>query len=341
MRGSRSVSESGENHRQPATGGLPGLSVVVGAPAGWRTCRRAVRHLQAQTSRRELELILVLPDPPGLTEAEPAMLSGFHSLRVVDCASETDVARAVALGLAASRAPVVAIVENHAYPDPGWAEALIRAHQARWTGIGSRMTNANPERAVSWANFWIAYGRFAGSAGFGECDEIPVHNGSFKRACLEGIAPEDLPGLLGRGQGLIERLRERGARFYLEREATIAHLNPATVGATARLRFDAARLYGARAARQTWTLGRRVLLLTLFPLIPAANLVRAKRRLRGMSERPSLSRLAALAFCYILEGLGMAWGHLLGPGNAEARLANFETDRLRYLPASDRLRFER
>ncbi len=54
-------------------------------------------------------------------------------------------------------APVVALVEDHAYPAPGWAEGIIDAHKNGWAAVGPVMANANPHGLMSWVNLLIEY----------------------------------------------------------------------------------------------------------------------------------------------------------------------------------------
>ena len=57
-----------------------------------------------------------------------------------------------------AHAPIVALAEDHCFPEPGWADALIRAHQGPWAVVGPVVRNANPATIVSWCDFVIGYG---------------------------------------------------------------------------------------------------------------------------------------------------------------------------------------
>jgi Glycosyl transferase family 2 len=78
----------------------------------------------------------------GLEESE---LRDFLQFRVVEVGTINSTARARATGVRHASAPVVALTEDHAYPAPGWAEALINAHKEGWAAVGPVMANANRE----------------------------------------------------------------------------------------------------------------------------------------------------------------------------------------------------
>ena len=62
-------------------------------------------------------------------------------------------------GILAATSPVVGLIEDHSYPGPEWAEALLRAHAGPWTGVGPAVDNANPESAASWVNYILGVRR--------------------------------------------------------------------------------------------------------------------------------------------------------------------------------------
>jgi hypothetical protein len=49
---------------------------------------------------------------------------------------------------ALARAPIVALAEDHAFPAPGWAEALIAAHRDPWAAIGAVIRHPNDPKNI-------------------------------------------------------------------------------------------------------------------------------------------------------------------------------------------------
>ena len=82
------------------------------------------------------------------------------------------------------RDQIVAFVEDHCFPTPGWAEALLRAHERAWAGVGPVVLNANPKRTLSWANLLIEYGPWLHPRERGTVSHIPGHNSSYSLVVL-------------------------------------------------------------------------------------------------------------------------------------------------------------
>ena len=119
-------------------------------PGSFEMLRQSLGHLREQTARERLELVLVGPSRDGFETIEPE-LEGFWGHQVVEACDFRTTGTALARGFRASNGPVVGYVEEHSFPQPGWAEAMIEAHRGPWAAVGVGMMNANPESALSWA----------------------------------------------------------------------------------------------------------------------------------------------------------------------------------------------
>jgi len=318
------------------------LSVVVVSPHGFTHVRRSVRHLREQDAAGRIELVLVVPGPTALEDAEPGELEGFARVRVVHVGPVPDVDRAAGRGLLAASGRVVAVVEDHAYVQPGWATALLAAYESGdWCSVGSVMENANPGTGLSWANLLLGYGWWVDPAGGGEMHDVPSHNGSYRRSALEPFGA-DLPDRMGRDGDLHDALRAAGGRMLLASGARIAHANPSLVAPTVDLRLSAGRLYSAgRAEAEGWSLPRRAAFAAAWPLVAAVRFRRLRgehlapgRHLAGAPPRVALGLAAALA----VDALGQALGALRGPGPALDVLRTFEQDRIQHLRRRERAR---
>ena len=91
-------------------------------PDCYETIRKTVKCLRAQSVSEQMELIIVAPSIATLNLVEDD-LKVFHSHRVVEAGSIHSVGSANALGVRHASAPVVALTEDHSFPQPGWAEA--------------------------------------------------------------------------------------------------------------------------------------------------------------------------------------------------------------------------
>jgi glycosyltransferase involved in cell wall biosynthesis len=315
--------------------GSPAMSVVVITPDSYETVRKTIRHLRAQRVRDRLEIVLVAPDA-GKLAADEKELRDFQGLRVVEIGDMLSTARARAAGVRAASAPIVAFVEDHAFPAPGWAEALIGAHQNGWAAVGPVMANANPRSLTSWVNLAVEYSQWLEPQTGGEREHLPGHNGSYKRALLFEYG-DRLEEMLDAESVLHWDLRAKGHGLYLEPKARTFHQNFSIFLPSITLRFQGGRLFAAARARR-WPHRRRLLFMCGAPLIPLVRFIRIVHDLRrGDGSRRLLPRIVPGLFAaLIFDGLGEMVGYSLGPGRAMEKLSDMEFHRQRYLHKTDR-----
>ncbi len=313
----------------------PEMSVVVITPDDFETVRKTVRHLRAQNVCGQLEVVLVAPSAASLSLDEKA-LDGFHSHMIVEVGPFTSTARARAAGVRAATARVVALVEDHAYPAPGWAEALVVRHRESWAAVGPVMSNANPRSVTSWANLLVEYAPWLEPSEGGEREHLPGHNGSYKREALIAYG-ERLEAMLEAESVLHWDLRAKGHALYLEPKARVFHQNFSEPLPSLTLRFNGGRLFAASRARE-WPAWRRALFTAASPLIPFVRCTRIAREMlrRGPTRRIWPRLLPALIVSLIFDGAGEAAGYAFGPGGAMAKLSDMEFHRERFLAARDR-----
>ncbi|HUG54896.1 MAG TPA: hypothetical protein VMR21_14900 [Vicinamibacteria bacterium] len=296
----------------------PHLSAILVTPDGFETIRPTVRRLRSQSVADRMELVVVAPSR-GAIDPHHAELSGFHGVGVVEVGPLRSIAAANAAGVRHARAPVVVLCEDHAWPEEGWADALLAAHRGPWAAVGPVVTNANPGSTVSAADFLIGYGPWADSVARQEMEHLPGHNSSYKREVLMGYGPR-LEELLEAETVLHWDLRRRGQRLLLEPAARVSHLTFSRWRTFLRVQLLAGRVFGARRAAGLG-LARRAALVLAAPLVPA---VRLARLLRGRPPGLVLRALPALVPGLILDAVGQFLGGLAGPGRAREALVLFE-----------------
>ncbi len=300
---------------------VPELSVIVITPDDYQTVRATVRALGRQTVRERIEVVFCAPSAAQLA-LDDGDLEGFAGHQVVEIGELTSTSAARTAGIRAARAKVVALSEDHCFPAPTWAEAILARHREPWSGVGAAFVNGNPQSVVSWANFIIEYGEWADPAAGGEARHIPGHNSSYKRAALleHGAA---LAEILEAESAMQWQMASRGHRFYLEPRARVHHVNFSLFGPSLSLRFWGGRLFAANRAR-SWGIARRALYCLASPLIPALRLARAlKTRARLESAPPLLTLMPALVVLLIVDGCGEMIGYAAGAGSAMPRLSDW------------------
>ena len=313
------------------------LSVVLVAGTGAPGIARTMQHLRAQTARPRLEVVIVAESSAGF---DLAALGGdeFAICRIVEVGAITERGAAAARGLLAATSPVVGLIEDHSFPEPEWAEALLRAHAGRWTGVGPAVCNANPESVGSWVNYILSYGSFAPPLAAGERDLLPWHNSAYKRDAL--VLFEDRLGALLEWEGALQaELRSRGHTLYLEPAARTHHSNVSAPWSTVGLNTQRGRILGAqRAERERWPAWRRVLQAAAFPLFPLLQLRHVLPQMQRAQVPAALRTRVLLGVVGTLGVLavGEAWGLLAGAGDAVARMEDYELYRARHLSRRDR-----
>ena len=316
----------------------PTLSVVLACTGGADSVEATVRHLAAQTIVSRIELVLV-GGPQTRGQAAPSAAGAFWAWRYVEVARLGSIALANAAGAREARAPVVALAEDHCFPEPGWAEALVAAHAGPWAAVGPAMANANPGSAVSWADFLIGYGPWAEPVATGEAPFLPGHNSSYKREVLLGYR-DRLEEMLEAETVLHLDLRARGHRLLLCASARTRHVNFSLMRPWLRVQVHNGRVFaGARA--KGWPTSRRAFYAGASLLIPLLRLRRCLRVLRRVERSdPRVRRcLSVLILGLALDGVGQMLGYALGPGRSSGALARYEYRRIDHVRPADRAVF--
>jgi len=324
------------------TNQTPLLTVIMATPERGATLCRPLRFLGRQTVRERIELILIGPDAGTFDDLDPALLAGFAACRTLAVGPIDEVERAFAPGIEAASAPVVALLENHVYPNPGWAEAIVRAHDGPWQVVGCVISNANTATATSVVEHLMSYIFHDEGAPVGEVDRVSRNNTTYKREALTAFG-ERLPDTLARDGGLMDELRAGGARFYRAAGAQLEHLNPSRIGAMLSLRLHSARASAATRARsERWGAGRRLLYVLASPLFPLLRLRTLWPRLTSPPLRAEVPRIAPLLLLALLvDAVGQAAGFALGEGDSAVTAGRYDLDREPFLTAADRAEFMR
>jgi predicted dehydrogenase len=331
-----------------ATRGLPAVPITAPAPAprlpfsviasttvGYRAIRTTVAHVRRQTVVSDIELVMVGPTEASLAAPDDETC-GFGAVQRVAVGPVQSIAHANAAGVRRASGRIVALTEDHCFPEPGWAAALVVAHRDDVAVVGPVVENANPGTAVSEADFVIGYGPWMAPMQAREMAFLPGHNSSYKR--------DDLLALGGRLERMLEaetvlhmEWAARGLRLRVEPAARARHVNYSRWASWLPVQFLAGRLFaGQRAA--AWPRRRRWFYAAASPLIPAVRFWRCAAEFRRPGRRAGrLWRIApALAIGLALDGAGQCLGYLAGPGDAMVRLARYEFNRIDHVRAEER-----
>jgi hypothetical protein len=314
---------------RPDTAASPLMSVILVTDC-YSTISRVVARLREQTVRERLEIVIVVPTA-AVVDLDQWPLQEFAQVRLVRVESILPLAAARAAGVRAATAPIVVIGETHAFPQPGWAEALIKAHEQPWAVVVPAFCNANPEGSFSWAAFLRDYGLWMDGLPAGEIDFVPPYNTATKRDVLLAL-DGGLERLVSRAEDLAVSLRAGGYRSYFEPAAKIDHANVSRPSPYVAQRFLIGRVFAAGRADH-WSRGRLLLYACAAPLIPAVILSKLRRPVRVMHETRRLTggTLFALALGAVTSAAGEMVTYAFGAKPTDKlRLDEYELYKLRY-----------
>jgi hypothetical protein len=234
-------------------------------------------------------------------------------------------------------APVVVLGENHAFPEPEWAEALIEAHKGPWAAVGCVIKNVNPDSVNSWAQLYMTYGRYTEPVESGEINDLPGHNTSYKRSILLDYGDE-LRNMLIRTNIMHMDLRARGYRLYMENKAGTNHVNVSRTSSILLDLFYNGQLYTAALVQyKRWSISERILHSLLEPLIILKHF---QGTLHAIRRAGQWNKLMPAALPIIVTGLsahflGKLCGYASGFGNTQEKINSFEFDRFKYITEQD------
>jgi hypothetical protein len=285
----------------------PAMSVVLPSPGRFQALHGLLRHLRAQGNPEELELVFVVWNRQ-LHGYQSEGLEVFHSHKVVQMQGWRSRGQIYASGIRAASAPVVALTENHAYPQPGWSEALLKAHEGPWTGVGPVILNGYPDKPVDMACALTLYAPWLQRKSGREMDDLPGSNSSYKRSVLLRYGPE-LDRLLDNHTLLHWDLRRHGHRLWLEPGARLFHYEYEDLKSLLAENLRVGHRFAANRA-SSWKAGKRLLFGLGSPLIP---FLRLSRILGGLGDCTLARDDIIRALPHTLAGLGAgAWGEMKG-----------------------------
>lgn len=295
------------------------MIIVVGAR---RACGESVlRALAAQTALDRFDVVVadLRADSEPPLAVPPELEARCTTVAV---AGTTATVRAAAM--AEASAPLVAFVEDHAYPAPGWAAAVLDAFASGAAAVGYAFEIANPDRIVPRIDGWAQMGVSLYPDGDGPQTYLTAGNVAYRTEALRGhehlLASEFL---------LQQRLRQGGATLMLAAGARVAHEHfwrwRDVVAATAM----AARCLACdRIQDGDWTLGKRLAAAAgVLVVAPGKRTLGLVRRIAG---RPDLRRgvLRVLPGALVVFGvaaLAESTGYLF-PRCDHERLQHYEFD---------------
>jgi hypothetical protein len=294
---------------QPGPGAAPTLSVLVPVTRPWPTVEPVLASIADQVTAVGGE-VLVLDGHGGALAAPPAEGSGLRWL----LHPGADVFALRAHGLAAARAPVVVVTEDHCTSPAGWCRAVLDAHadHPEAAAVVGAVANGTTARVLDRANFLLTFALFLPPLRELPTDRAPTPtNLALKRAALPD--PPYEPGWL-EYRYVPELIAAGRAVGVGTPEITVRHDQSHGGARTVFVHFQSGRSAGA-GLRTLPTVDRRAAVRRL-PRLPAALVRRTADGVAASGTRAERRDLAAVAVLAAANVAGQFTGLLLGSGRS-------------------------
>jgi len=312
----------------------PEMSVVLVTPDSYRRLQNTITSLARQTVSLAPEIVIV--SPRRLPDPQDPCWARFSAVKLVPAGPYLKLAYPKAVAVSHCTAAIVAFGEDHCFPEPDWAENLIRCHGDGWAAVAPALRNGNPG-AVSWADCLLNFGPHVSPVAPGSVLTTPWHNTSYKRDLLNAYG-ERLEHMLEAEIRIHSDLARNGRQLCLAANTVASHINISCWRSFLLAQLLGGRLCGsARAEAAGWSGARRLLHASMLPLIPywrAPQVIAdAKRTMRdGWNPAFLLACICGLA----ASALGEVSGYVFGAGSMGRRRITYEYDRNRHVRSADR-----
>lgn len=160
------------------------LSVVVVALEGGEALRATLAALRTQEPCGGPVEVLVACDETIAPAPGGELADGVRLVRVPGAVSPAEM-RAVAV--AQTRAPIVALTEDHCVPAADWCARIVAAHRLPRAAIGGAIEKREPDDSLGWAVYFADYSRYMLPLAAGAAPYLSDCNVSYKREALERV----------------------------------------------------------------------------------------------------------------------------------------------------------
>lgn len=289
--------------------GEPALSVVVASVNGMPYIADCLDALEARCPEAE---VVVADGTDASTRGEIG--ARWPAVRLLSFEQPGTVPELRAEGIAAARAPYVAVIEDHCVVTDGWSGRIVAAHEGGHAVVGGGVRNGAVDRVRDWAAFLCEYSEHMDPVPKGTVRSLVGMNVSYDRRALDAIA-----GLLREGRWeswLHPHLQRCGFELHSDPAIVLDHVKDFGVREFLSQRYHYARSHaGMRGAelgprRAVYVAGSPLIVPLIYSRIWRNVFSRGRCRLKLLKATPLiLLYLAAWA-------LGEAVGYAIGGGSS-------------------------
>lgn len=300
--------------------GTPAVSVCVITFVGPDYLARCLESLVPQAEAVGGEVLLPLDETGEEAARVATRWPGVRTLRLTGRRTPAELrARAVA----ESRAPVVALLEDHCVPDRSWLERMLAAHDGVRAAVGGTVEKGFPpgqdrDRALNWALYLTDYSRYMNPLPEGPVHSLTDTNVSYRREEVDRLA--HLWATEFHENIVNDSLRAAGKELWLAPDVIVFEQRSVPLAGALRDRYSFGRLFASTrmAGRRP---GQRLAYAGASLLMPPVLIARVGRNLftRRRHRLQLVRALPALTLVTTVWMLGEFVGYLTGsPGTLTA-----------------------
>lgn len=301
----------------PAWPETPAISIVVVCRGGESLLAHCLDALRRDTAPYAAETIVVVSRHAAA--AAKARVSAAHpGVCWVEAPNGHTVPRLRSLGIAHSRARVVALLEDDCEVQAGWCAAVLAAHGDGTSAVGGAVEPGAYPHARDWAVYFCDYGRFMCPPRDRTPGALPGNNVSFTTAAL-ALLPDALRAAFVDAP-VAEAWQRAGVPLRLDPAIVVRPLRRRTSADLTVLPYHHGRAYGAaRVSGRPWW--QRLVMGLAAAGLPALKTARVIGE--SVSRRRLRSQLVRALPLVLVWNTSWSWGECLGyvagPGESPSR----------------------
>lgn len=297
------------NRTMPSAGEVaPDIAVVIPLVNPLPVVIECLEALAAEHAQASAEIIVVDRCHGSTRES---IQKRFPWVRLVNANADQSVPELRAIGVAASHAEIVAMIEDHCVVCPGWLEqvrvALGSEDAAKYAAVGGPVENAAVTRTIDWAAFLCEYSGAMPPLPTADTTGLPGNNAAYRRSVLDDIGA-DAYGRLWE-YFWHDDILDRGWRFRCQNEMVVMHNRRFGFTEYLTQRFHYSRSFAAMRSTRCGPV-RRVVHTAASVVLPVVLLLRICRDV--LRKRRHLAKLVLSLPLLVVFTTSWACGELVG-----------------------------
>jgi hypothetical protein len=305
----------------PATQADLALSIIITVVSGKESVRESLERLCRQIDPERHEVIVPW-DKWSTNVGELKGAFGFAKFPFIDDLGQASDAvsaddhrlydRRRAIGLAAAKGEIIAMLEDRGLPAEDWVNQVLSCHSQNYAAIGGSVEN-DIDTPLNQALYYCDFGRYGRPFDSRETDYLSDINVSYKRQPLMAIRDVWLDAY--QETTAHSAFRTRGETLFLDDRPVVYQNRPQiSIWKAISERYAWGCVFGKTRVREL-TFARRAALSAGTMVLPLLILARVGQNMRRqkISIRRIVTTLVVSAPLSIAWSLGELFGYISGP----------------------------